>query len=59
MTAFLWTMSFFLVMSFTYKVVWLASKDREPRSPKTTAADTITEVAMLVWAIVLLVGRYA
>lgn len=56
MTWFLWTILVLMALSVLGNLIWLASGDFPPRKPKEAAIDVCINVALVVWAVVLL-GR--
>ena len=54
MSAFLWTVDFVLVFSITGKLIWLAKGEFPRRTPTSEAADVSFNLALLVWAAVLI-----
>lgn len=55
MKAFIWLSLFWVSISLVAKTSWMGNPASIPqRTPKTLAFDVVTDVALLVWIVVLL-----
>jgi hypothetical protein len=54
MRAYIWTIAVFTVLSMLGRLVWLAKGQFPPRSRGMEAANVATDLALVIWAAVLL-----
>lgn len=54
MNAFLWTMLVAFSLDVVARIIWLATGDYPPRTPRTIALDLAINIVCTMWVVLLL-----